>query len=817
MNDCGCCDRGTPVSPRTIFNRPALSALKYRVGTFSSFRRAMIDAIAAEPALARWTSRDTDDYGIDIIELWAYLGDVLTFYQERIANEAFLRTAVQRDSLMRLAALIDYKLAPGVAATAYLAFIVDKINPSLPASLRVQSKPAPGHLPTTFETSAALNTSINVNQFRVWPVPTADLENYGQGNNQAIVFMGGEDLKPNQTLVFFAGYRHLEEKKIDAVAATARGQQITWSPNIEKTFPNGAEVYRFGRKFNLFGYSAPRTYSVPVTDSTGNITGAQVFQTDFLQRKTKTLYLDGTVKDLQANSQVLVTIRGDPTARQFTGLFTIAAISQVGATFSGSALSGAATRIDLVGGPFALDVPQVADVRSVQVYELTSGEISFSRRKFGGGPAQIPARTSQVYSDAIPIADITVGNLAMIADDLGQAEQVTITQVTAYSAPLVESGVLIQFTPPLAHSYSGETALMYGNVVPATHGQTIKDETLGSGNGSQASQTFVLKKSPVTFTPDVTADRGAKNSLQVMVNGIRWQEARDFFGSTPGDQIYVTTINNDSSIQVEFGDGVYGARLPSGVNNVHAKYRQGWGAAGSVAAGKLTTLLDALPGLKSVTNPAASFGWADPETLAEARQNAPTTVLTFDRAVSLLDFENLARSYPGVGKARAAWVWNDEQQVVQLTCAASDGASIIPIRANLLAYLDARRDPNRELVIIDFMPVGITLHAFIVADPNYDSATVLAAAQAAVGKAQLPDGTYGFFAFERLNLDEDIHLSEVYAALQNVAGVVAVHVDVLHRKADTSVLLQNIVPIGPAELAMVETSMDVVIELTGAL
>ncbi|HEY4720738.1 MAG TPA: putative baseplate assembly protein, partial [Anaerolineae bacterium] len=362
-----------------------------------------------------------------------------------------------------------------------------------------------------------------------------------------------------------------------------------------------------------------------------------------------------------------------------------------------------------------------------------------------------------------------------------------------------------------------ETALLYGNVVKATHGETIKDETLGSGDGSQASQTFDLKKSPVTFTPDATADRGAKNSLQVMVNGIRWQEAPNFFGRGPDERIYATSIDDDDEMHVEFGDGVYGARLPTGVSNVHAKYRKGWGKEGSVVAGKLTTLLDAKPGLKSVTNPAASFGWADPETLGEARQNAPTTVLTFDRAVSLLDFENLARSYPGVGKARAAWVWNDEQQVVQLTCAASDGASIIPIRSNLLAYLDARRDPNRELEIIDFTPVGITLHAFIVADPNTDSATVLAAAQAAAGAGQLPDETYGFFAFERLNLDEDIHLSEVYASLQNVAGVVAVHIDVLHRKDDTSVMLQNIVPIGPAELAMIEAATDVVIELKGAL
>ncbi len=824
MSDCWCCDRGTPISPRTVFNRPGLSALKYRVGTFSSFRRAMLESIANEPQLRLWTSRAEDDYGIEIIELWAYLADILTFYQERIANEAFLRTVVQRDSVMKLAALIDYALAPGVAATAYLAFTVDKTNPAIPASLRVQSKPASGQSPATFETEATMNTSAAVNQVRVWSVPTADLENYGANNTQAIVLYGGSDLKVGQSLIYFAG-SHIEEKKITDLTTTERGQQLTWSPPIATAYPNGAEVYRFGRKFQLFGSSAPPSFAKPVLDSQGNIASSKPVATDFSQSSTTTLYLDGVVKNLEANSQVLVIIPGDSTA-----LFTITAVKQVGRTFSPQtvgttttgtttvgALSGTVTQIDLQPVAFPTAVKAVSDIRTIQVYELTSGEISFSRRNFGGSSAQIPAGTFKVYSDKVRTTDLTVGSLAMIADDSGQAEQITITKVSAFSSILVEQGITIEFTPPLTKAYDGETAELYGNVVKATHGETVKDETLGSGDGTQASQTFTLKKSPVTYTPDATAARGAKTSLQVAVDGVYWTEATNFFGREASDRIYVTSIDDDDALHIQFGDGLRGARLPTGVNNIHAKYRKGWGTAGSVAASKLTTLLDAKPGLKSATNPAPSFGWAEPETLAEARQNAPTTVLTFDRAVSLLDFENLARTYPGVGKARAAWVWDNEEQIVQLTCAAGDGASIVPIQSGLLAYLDARRDPNRQLNIADFTPVGIKLHVYIVVDPNYDSSTILANAQAAVGSAQLPDESYGFFAFERLNLDEDIHLSEVYAALQNATGVVAVEIDELHRKDDSSVTLQNIVPIGPAELAMIEAAADVLIELKSEL
>jgi len=814
MNDCGCCDPLAPLSPRAIFNRPGLSALKYRISTFSSFKRAMIESAAGQSALIPWTSRESDDYGIELIELWAYLGDILTFYQERIANEAFLRTVVQRDSLIRLAGLIDYKLAPGVSATAYLAFIVDQTSPSIPLSLRVQSKPEPGQTPATFETEAALAASAKVNKFRVWPLPTADLENYGLGNDRAILFSGGAELKAGQQLVFFAG-THIEEKRIESITGTSRGQLTIWSPKIAAAFTNGAEVYRMGRKFNLFGYTAPATYSQNVIDSNGYIVGARQINTIFHLAAGTTLYLDGEVRDLKVGSQVLVVIHNDGYAGNFNGLFTISAVTQVGGTFGPQ--TNTVTRLDLVSPSYPPVVPAVQDLRNVQVCELTSSEVSFSRRNFGGDPAQIPAGTFQIYTDQVAASDLSAGQIVTIADDRGAAEQVTVTAASEYSPTLVEPGTKIEFTPPLANAYAGETAVVYGNVVKATHGETVKDETLGSGDGSQASQEFTLKKSPVTFTPDKLAEGGAKNSLQVMVNGIRWQEVPDFFGRQADEPVYVTSIDDSSNMTVEFGDGVNGARLPTGVNNVHAKYRKGWGKAGSVKAGKLTTLLDAKPGLKSVSNPAPSFGWADPETLADARRNAPTTVMTFDRAVSLEDFELLARSYPGVGKARAAWVWNDEQQVVQLTCAGSDGVSILPVRSNLLAYLDARRDPNRELQIDDFTPAGIQMHAFVVPDPAYDPDDVLSRAQAAVGTAQLPDESYGFFAFERLDLDQDIHLSEVYAALQAVPGVVAVHIDLLQRKDAPTGAPENIVPIGPSELGMVEDPADVTLELKDEL
>src|SRR5207244_1320123 len=113
-----------------------------------------------------------------------------------------------------------------------------------------------------------------------------------------------------------------------------------------------------------------------------------------------------------------------------------------------------------------------------------------------------------------------------------------------------------------------------------------------------------------------------------------------------------------------------GARLPSGRGNVVADYREGAGLAGRVGVGALRAPLDLPVGLKSVRNPAEATGGADPESIEQARENAPTTVRTFGRAVSLRDFEDLVRTSGEVAKALATWVRNRESRAVHLTLAA---------------------------------------------------------------------------------------------------------------------------------------------------
>src|SRR3569833_376813 len=137
---CGCCDGVAVVTPVAIDNRPGLSALAYRVGTQAQFFEAMqarlssirVDGVGPDgqtvqtfQPLQALTTRDRGDLSIALLDGWATVADVLTFYQERIANEGFLRTATERRSVLELARLIGYALRPGVAATVYVAYTLD--------------------------------------------------------------------------------------------------------------------------------------------------------------------------------------------------------------------------------------------------------------------------------------------------------------------------------------------------------------------------------------------------------------------------------------------------------------------------------------------------------------------------------------------------------------------------------------------------------------------------------------------------------------------------------------------------------------------
>ena len=132
---CGCCEGLEIITPLSTYNRPGLSEISYRIGTHAGFLETMTARLTGyyleKPdaqgkthkvyPLTGLTTRDNGDPALALLDAWATVADVLTFYQERIANEGYLRTATERLSIVELARLVGYKPRPGVAASVFLA------------------------------------------------------------------------------------------------------------------------------------------------------------------------------------------------------------------------------------------------------------------------------------------------------------------------------------------------------------------------------------------------------------------------------------------------------------------------------------------------------------------------------------------------------------------------------------------------------------------------------------------------------------------------------------------------------------------------
>ena len=225
MNEtCGCCEGTQVVTPISIANRPGLDALAYRVGTQASFLETMkarlsnlgitLDALeaaatgAGQPGtqlypLQGLSTRDENDPAIAFLDVWATVADVLTFYQERLANEGYLRTATERRSILELARLVGYDLRPGVSASVFLAYTVDNGTTTIiPAGSRAQSVPDPGEQPQPFETSADLEARGKWNDLQPRLTRPTFIVQENADIIDTVYFQGtSTNLKPNDPLL----------------------------------------------------------------------------------------------------------------------------------------------------------------------------------------------------------------------------------------------------------------------------------------------------------------------------------------------------------------------------------------------------------------------------------------------------------------------------------------------------------------------------------------------------------------------------------------------------------------------------------------
>jgi uncharacterized phage protein gp47/JayE len=846
LDDCGCCG-ATPALPAPR-NRPGLERLSYRVGTHGAFLRSMTERLPSRlPAL---TSRDGADPAIALLDAWACLADVLTFYQERIANEGFLRCATERRSILELARAIGYELKPGVAASATLAFTVEAAPGSpgeavIETGVRVLSVPAQDQRPQTFETIETIEARAEWNALKPRCTRQQDLAI----ESTTAWFAGvATQLQPADVILLvgeererWAGSEAWDVRIVESVTPVPERDHtvVTWRRGLGKRrMPPAAEprAFVFRQRAALFGHSAAEWDHLPKEIKLLYGSESATEWPDFSIHRGDTdeaaqIDLDAAYPQILEGSWLALL------KPNYVELYRVAKVSTL--TRTGFGLVAKVTRIEPDGrehlswfglrqstvlaqsmplplaeepedAALAADPDPGRDRRFLPLDRrvtppavgrllLVSGR---SKRALALRPLQLVSedgeRTASVAAgDSLIIVAAPLvaghrrwlledrngfqGNIAAadgdgLIEEAARPEDPLRSELAVLKA--VEDGeerTTLELNTALSGWYDRHTVTIHANVARATHGETVADEPLGSGDATIANQRFRLARPPLTHVAAATPS-GAASTLEVWVDGVRWSEAPALHGLGPAEERYMLRLDDDGTPRVLFGDGGSGARLPTGLENVRARYRTGIGLAGEVAAGSLTLLQKRPLGIRAVTNPLPASGAADPETSEQARSNAPVTVLSLDRIVSLSDYEDFSRAFAGIGKAQAVSLWNGETPVVHLTVGTAAGEPV-PEASDLMnklrAAIQTTRDPSVPVIVQGYREQRFSIAAKVLVEERRDRSTVHAAIIAALETE---------FAFPRRGFGQAVTQAEVIARIQAVEGVVAVDLDGLYRE-----------------------------------
>lgn len=202
------------------------------------------------------------------------------------------------------------------------------------------------------------------------------------------------------------------------------------------------------------------------------------------------------------------------------------------------------------------------------------------------------------------------------------------------------SGQPFYTTSPTIRSAEAYTI---GGTTGSIHAETVLDEPLGESTGLPG-QRLRLEHAPVVAgEPSVLLQTAADDGWQ------DWQVVPHFSGSHPDDHhitVDATTGEIAFGPAVREADGTlrqYGAVPPKGAVIRARRYRTGGGRAGNVARGAVQVLRTSIPYVSEVVNREAALGGVDGETIEEAKLRAPITLRAQERAVTLRDYEELAR------------------------------------------------------------------------------------------------------------------------------------------------------------------------------
>ena len=383
--------------------------------------------------------------------------------------------------------------------------------------------------------------------------------------------------------------------------------------------------------------------------------------------------------------------------------------------------------------------------------------------------------------------------------------------------------------------------ILAGNLVPATQGQRYTESfcvdkastqtppaIVRTGPNSSQQYLYSLQNSPLVWLgatplPEILL---AEQPQQQGSSRVTWNWRRKLLDAEMFEEAYTLdpanyrrlSQNSDSSISydydgdngitIRFGDDVFG-EVPESGSTFQVTYRAGGGSEGNVAADSITKVDPAASELISaVTNPFAATGGSDEEPDQQVQRLAPQAYRAVQyRAVRPEDYENAAETLPWVERAGTEFRWTGSWLTV-FTTADPKGTDLLPVTESvqLINLLNRYRLAGYESYVPAPDYVALDLQVTVCGCPDAFHGDTEAAVVSALSTSVFPDGTTGFFYFDRFTFGMPLERSALETAIQAAYGVCGV-LSILYRQRGLTpgwICLPQTLQVGPSQILRME-------------
>jgi hypothetical protein len=798
--------------------------IDYLAKDYESFKRLILDRMSlTAPA---WQETHAPDIGITLVELLAYAGDYLSYYQDAVATEAYLGTARQRISVRRHARLVDYLMHDGCNARAWLTLWTDIDQQFDPVQIYFIT-PYPGapvdrHVLEATDLRGVDTSTYEIFEPLYWtggpPISVraahSKISFYTWGDCECCLAVGATcaTLKDSWVAPPPAGTTAAAPPPADP---TARERTLKLDVGDMLIFEEvlGPKTGQPSDADPSHRQAVRLTKVVPTIDPLyGGPDGTPIVEIEWASEDALKFPLcissQAPPPDCDCLEDVSVA-RGN--------VVLVDHGSRTTETLGTVPTESAAPRCPKCCQPATMAV-------SARRFRPVLGESPLTQ----SAPLPPPCSASDFFRQdprqALPWISLTSIAPAPTCDEPTDPSQppppCVMHALFTFDDLADPSSLAGSLHPPASVNAHFLVSLLTPSTVQA----------LAAWDGKLPLPSALL----IALVTDLSA------LLQT------WSVRRDLLESGPDDFDFVAEVDNDGFGRPRFGDGSHGQQADAGTL-FRADYRVGNGTAGNVGAETITYLVLRTGSLSGVNlqprNPLPAKGGVNPEPIEDVRLFAPYAFRSqLERAITAADYAVIAGDndrrlesraeleaeaadmctapFTRLQGAKAALRWTGSwyAALVALDPVGRE-TSDAELIDELTLYLEPFRRMGCDLLVSGarYIPLKVSITVCVL--PDYLRGHVEAAVLAALGNRTLPDGTLGFFHPDNLSFGDGIYVSRLLAAVQAIPGVQNVIVTELERfdssepftgdDQDADELpFQSALLLGPFEIAQLDNDPD---------